>query len=267
MRAASSSALAIAAAVDPPEPITPTTANCDAPVNTSSDMTIAWAGVSPLATANTPKEMPNTPMAKPSTRLAEIGSGGDGVVASGGVPSSGGSVTAATVPGGNDLTTGGDSVATMEPWELTGREQVRDLIARYTWAGDRGRFDDLVACFSEDGVLDVGDHGGRWVGRGEIARQLQGVAARVADQAVATGVAPGPVHHHVSSIQLGDVTEVEMSARSYFLVVTAVGVDHWGRYLDRFRRIADDWLFTERVVRVDGWHPASLMVVPGGASR
>ena len=83
----------------------------------------------------------------------------------------------------NVSSTGGDSVATMEPWELTGREQVRDLIARYTWAGDRGRFDDLVACFSEDGVLDVGDHGGRWVGRGEIARQLQGVAARVADHA------------------------------------------------------------------------------------
>ncbi|NLD76097.1 MAG: nuclear transport factor 2 family protein, partial [Acidimicrobiales bacterium] len=27
----------------------------------------------------------------------------------------------------------------MELWELTAREQIRDLLARYTWAGDRGR--------------------------------------------------------------------------------------------------------------------------------
>lgn len=203
--------------------------------------------------------------------LAEIGSGGDGAPAlEVGDPSSGGSVTGATVPGALALSTVGGSVATMEPWELDAREQVRDLIARYTWAGDRGRFDDLVGCFADDGVLDVGDHGGRWSGRAEIARQLEAVARRVAARATATELAaakPGPVHHHVSSTLLSDVTERSMSANSYFLVITAIGVDHWGRYRDRFERTGDRWLFAERVVRVDGQHPASLMVEPGGTER
>lgn len=206
--------------------------------------------------------------------LAEIGSGGDGAPAlDGGDPSAEGSVTGATVPGALALSTVGGSVATMEAWELDGREQVRDLIARYTWAGDRGRFDDLVDCFAEGGVLDVGDHGGRWSGREEIARQLEAVARRVADQATADDVAgvasvrPGPVHHHVSSTLLSDVTERTMTAHSYFLVITAIGVDHWGRYRDRFERTGDRWLFTERVVRVDGQHPASLMVESGGTER
>ena len=58
LRAASSSAGASAAAADPPAAITPTVANCDAPVNTSSDIAQVWAGLRPAATDSTPKEMP-----------------------------------------------------------------------------------------------------------------------------------------------------------------------------------------------------------------
>lgn len=172
-----------------------------------------------------------------------------------------------TVPAAADLATGGDSVAGMGPSELTAREQVRDLIARYTWAADRGRFDEVADCFAEQGVLDVGDHGGRWTGRTEIARQLTSVAARVAERADTTGARPGPVHHHVSSTQLSDITGSSMSARSYFLVITSVGVDHWGRYLDNLEREEDRWVFAERIVRVDGHDPASLMVESSDTDR
>ena len=53
-------------------------ANCDAPVNTSIDITHAWAGLRPAATASTPKETPYTPTAIPipaaplSVRLGAI---------------------------------------------------------------------------------------------------------------------------------------------------------------------------------------------------
>ena len=40
-------------------------ANCDAPVNTSIDITQAWAQLRPAATASTPKETPYTPTAIP----------------------------------------------------------------------------------------------------------------------------------------------------------------------------------------------------------
>jgi SnoaL-like protein len=43
----------------------------------------------------------------------------------------------------------------MEIWELEAREQIRDTVARYAHCVDDGRFDDLVALFTPDGVLEV----------------------------------------------------------------------------------------------------------------
>ena len=48
-----------------------TALNCEAPVNTSSDMTQAWATEPPAATAPTPNTKPNTPTAAPSVTEAE----------------------------------------------------------------------------------------------------------------------------------------------------------------------------------------------------
>jgi len=36
----------------------------------------------------------------------------------------------------------------------TDRDAIRDLLARYTYNGDRGRVEELAACFSADGTLD-----------------------------------------------------------------------------------------------------------------
>lgn len=151
----------------------------------------------------------------------------------------------------------------VEQSELVAREAVRDLVARYTWAGDRGRTTELAALFSVDGVLDVGPHGGRWEGRNEIVRQLELVAERVA----VAGTSPGPVRHHVSSLVIDVASATEASASSYFLVLTAVGVDHWGRYRDRLVVGPDGtWRFGERSVRVDGHVDGSVMVIEPSAS-
>lgn len=145
----------------------------------------------------------------------------------------------------------------MDRSELLAREAVRDLVARYTWAGDRGRSAELAGLFAPDGFLDVGDHGGRWTGPDEIQAQLAAVADRVAS----AGSSPGPVRHHVSSLVVEVTRPDAATASSYFLVFTAVGIDHWGRYRDRFTRASDGtWRFAERSVRVDGHVPGSLMV-------
>ena len=65
MRTASSSALATAVAAAPPAASTLTAANCEPPVNTSSDIASACASVSPAMTASTPNEIPYTPVATP----------------------------------------------------------------------------------------------------------------------------------------------------------------------------------------------------------
>lgn len=141
---------------------------------------------------------------------------------------------------------------------LVAREAVRDLVARYTWAGDGGRSAELAGLFRADGVLDVGEHGGRWEGRAEIEAQLDAVAARVA----AAGAAPGPVRHHVSSLVIDVSSPTEATASSYFLVLTSIGVDHWGRYRDQVAVDPADgaWRFVERRVRVDGAADGSLLV-------
>ncbi|CAN5895418.1 hypothetical protein BH23ACT2_BH23ACT2_09160 [soil metagenome] len=149
----------------------------------------------------------------------------------------------------------------MELSELVAREAVRDLVARYTWAGDRGRSVEVAKLFAFDGVLDVGDHGGRWEGRDEIVRQLDAVADRMA----AAGTLAGPVRHHVSSTVIDVMSPTETTSSSYFLVLTGIGVDHWGRYRDRTAVGAGGaWRFTERTVRVDG-HVAGSLMVPGSS--
>ena len=148
----------------------------------------------------------------------------------------------------------------MERTELVARESIRALLAAYTWAGDRGRSAEVAACFTLDGVLDVGEHGGRWEGRAAIERELDAVADRVA----ASGDAPGRVNHHVSSvgIELRDPTSARV--RSYFCVYTEHGADHWGSYADEVVLDAADggWRFANRTVRVTGADPASRFVEP-----
>lgn len=147
----------------------------------------------------------------------------------------------------------------MELWELEARETIRDLVAGYTWAGDRGRSAELSDLFTVDGVLDAGAHGGAWEGRDRIRAELDAVADRV----VATGGSPGPVRHHVSNVRIRLVGPDEAEVMSYFAVLTSIGLDHWGRYRDRVVRTEDGtWRFTERTVRVDGHAPGSLMVEP-----
>ena len=137
----------------------------------------------------------------------------------------------------------------MRPDELAAREQVRETIARYAHAVDHGRFDDASECFKEHGALDVRG-AGRHEGRAAIAEMFAGAGRKLASTSK-----DALIRHHVSSIQIDlDVTAGRAHAKSYFFVVTEVGPDHWGSYRDTLER--DDttgrWLFTERIVAVDG---------------
>ncbi|MFN8018745.1 MAG: nuclear transport factor 2 family protein [Acidimicrobiales bacterium] len=149
----------------------------------------------------------------------------------------------------------------MERTEIVAREAIRDLLARYTWAGDRGRSAELASCFLADGVLDVGDHGGRWEGRARIEQELAAVAERVA----ASGATPTPVSHHVSSVLIEMTGPTSAIVRSYFAVHTDAGLDHWGTYRDEVAQdpIDGHWRFAERRVRVTGSSPESRF----GAAR
>ena len=72
-------------------------------------------------------------------------------------------------------------------------------------------------------------------------------------RSVATGNAPtsrGYERFHSSR-----VTSSAVCGACYFLAVTEHGVDHWGRYRDRYVPDGDRWLFAHRFVRTDGTTP------------
>ncbi|GAB2964064.1 nuclear transport factor 2 family protein [Amycolatopsis acidiphila] len=142
----------------------------------------------------------------------------------------------------------------MEMWELSAREQIRDSIAAYTHAGDRGRLADLAAVFTEDGVLHVK---GREPaeGREAIVRMLSGAVARGArpDADGRTKL----VRHFIANVAFEEVSPAEIRTAAYFLVVTAEGPDHWGRYRDRHVPVDGRWRIVHRYVRVDASSPTS----------
>jgi hypothetical protein len=142
----------------------------------------------------------------------------------------------------------------MEQWELAAREHVRDLIAHYNLAGDRGWIDDMVALFAGDATLtiDGADH----VGREAIRAVFTG----------ATGPNPELIRHFTATLQIDVPTPDQASSRCYFQVLTVNGLDHWGRYSDRFAVVDGDWRFTHRSVRVDGATPGGWAALRSGAT-
>ena len=143
----------------------------------------------------------------------------------------------------------------MNAAEVIAREQIRDVIARYNHAGDRGRLEELVLCFTEDGVMQLADVP-ELRGRDAIRGYLEGV---VRDLAAATTRAT--LRHHVASILIELTGADTANASSYFSVYTEVGLDHWGSYRDRLARVGEAWLLAQRRVHVDGATPSSRMAV------
>jgi hypothetical protein len=133
--------------------------------------------------------------------------------------------------------------AAMELWELEARESVRDTIASYTFAGDRRRLRDMAACFTEQGSMEI-NGAEPLVGRDVIAATLE--------QVLPSERTPTHAHHHVSSIHFASVTPTAVETSSYFKVLTDCGLDHWGRYRDRFVPAEGRWLLESRRITVDG---------------
>ncbi len=146
----------------------------------------------------------------------------------------------------------------MEISELLDRERIRQTLARYNIAGDRGRVDELAACFVEDGVLEVG---GAWTARGrdEIRRHTGATADTARSQRSAS-----LMRHHLTTQAIELDENDTASAWTYFVVVTEIGLDHAGRYVDRLRRAGNAWQIEHRRVVIewqspDSVHPPSLL--------
>lgn len=128
----------------------------------------------------------------------------------------------------------------------TDRDAIRDLLARYTYNGDRGRLTEMTACFAADGVLEY------------LGKAPQGPAAIAA--ALASGTRDARltfVRHHITDPLIA-IDGESATARSYFTVHSNFGPDHSGTYDDRLVRTAEGWRFAHRRVRIDWQAEGSL---------
>ncbi len=131
---------------------------------------------------------------------------------------------------------------------MNDREAIYDLLASYTYNGDRGRVDALAACFAEDGVLEFPGNSG--AGPVEIAAALTSGRHNPAISFV---------RHHITAPLIDVAVDGETAtARSYFQVISDNGPDHAGTYSDRLTKTPDGWRFAHRMVRID-WQSATSL--------
>jgi hypothetical protein len=135
----------------------------------------------------------------------------------------------------------------MEPWETAAREEIRELVARYTHFGDGGRIDDLVTLFEPDAVFETDDSPEPLHGRAAIAGLLGGLATD-------HGGEPGQTYmrHNVTNLTIQFESQWVAAGAAYWFVISDNGLWRWGRYRDTYRREGTGpWLFARRRVRAD----------------
>lgn len=168
--------------------------------------------------------------------------------------------------------------------EVRAREAIRRTQALYNAAGDRGRIAELVGAFTDDGVLEVDQ--GVFRGKAAIAGFLGGVARTSGGGISGGGISGGGVsggagadagagarpagrhfvRHNLTTCHIELTGPATADARTYFLVMTPIGVDHAGVYTDKFVARGPDWLIAYRRVRLDYVSPHTLMAAsPAGA--
>ena len=138
----------------------------------------------------------------------------------------------------------------MEYWELEARECIRDLAARYNANGDSGRFEAMLALFADDAVMEAS--GQTYSGSAAIRDFFESVARNTTTSGDALARF---VRHFTSTHQIDIVDRSSAKGRAYFLVLTDQGLDHWGRYIDEYRRMNGTWVISRRQAVLEGARP------------
>ncbi len=136
----------------------------------------------------------------------------------------------------------------MEQWELIARDSIRDLVARYNANGDSGRFDQVMELFAPNAVMRTpmqpDKHGVDEIRT--IFTDAQDTLSHIG------GGTPKYIRHHTATHQIDLLSPTEAKGRCYYHVIMEHGLDHWGRYIDRYGVVDGRWLFTERTATMDG---------------
>lgn len=129
--------------------------------------------------------------------------------------------------------------------DLLAREAIRDTLGRYSMAVDSGNFEPLRDVFHPGASLSI-QGGGPLVGIDAILHALRGGSK--------TGAAfrDGRFQrHHLTSSLIELIDDNSARGEHYVLVITELGIDHSGRYVDRYVRDGERWLIGHRAATMD----------------
>jgi len=145
--------------------------------------------------------------------------------------------------------------------ERLAREEIRDLMARYHMAGDRGELEGLVATFAEDGEMHV--KRGVFVGHSDIRSYLDGSDSRALSRRADLQF----VRHNLSTSVIRFETPETAVGRTYFTVISDLGLDHAGVYVDLLTRSGSVWRLRKREIRIDYAHERSHVPISRSAKE
>jgi hypothetical protein len=144
------------------------------------------------------------------------------------------------------------------PEEALARAAIRVTQNAYHAHAERGRGDLVAELFAPGGLLEFSAQ--THEGRTAISAALSGVgrtpptASPATQGATKPAASPGArffLRHHLTTSHVEFVSDTEARGWSYFLVVSGIGLDHAGRYIDTYVADGGDWLFASRRVSLD----------------
>jgi 3-phenylpropionate/cinnamic acid dioxygenase small subunit len=134
----------------------------------------------------------------------------------------------------------------LQPAEIEDRIRIHDLFVRYTTAVDDWNESEVLACFTDDAVLETPVLGGRFEGREGQRRFIQAGRTR----------GPGVQTRHIFTNLGIRVDGDRATARSCLVVYSTrngkTDVSVTGGYDCQLRKVGGEWLFVYRRVFIDG---------------
>jgi hypothetical protein len=140
----------------------------------------------------------------------------------------------------------------MTEQERLARAGIEKTLAICTQAGDARKADAYAESFAEDGLLILGE---TYQGREAIRNWMSAPSVIPQPDAVSTGF----ISHHLTTCRIDLTAEASAAVRTYWLVISAAGLDHSGYYDDRFVKIDESWLIASRRPRTLWISPTSLL--------
>ena len=125
---------------------------------------------------------------------------------------------------------------------LEEKDAIREVMAQYCFALDDGRFDDMAACFTEDGTWQT--FFGQATGRKAIAEFAAGLRAH----------RPGPTPraiHHVTNIVItlnSDTAKVRSNWTTVQNAPEGPKIGSGGAYDDDMVKVGGRWYFRHRTI-------------------